>query len=137
MLNLCSGSICYPIHKSCFADIYFRPKCWNTKYYRKNWPRCASAKSLLSITEEIFATRLSYALTLFYLDWLFICIVSPSDAGIKWIEVMNGIRIYGNEVSLKEKRKKFFVDINCVERGKRDALFLYKCHTLLLVTSVV
>lgn len=62
----------------------------------------------------------------FYPDWLFICIVSPSEAVIEQTEVINGIRIYGNEAFMKGKREKFIVDIICLKReNKTGTLFLY------------
>jgi len=77
------------------------------------------------MTEEIFATCLFNILTLFCLDGLFICIVSPSDVVIKWIEVINRKRIHGNEAPLTGKKQKFIVDVKCLrEENQTGALIL-------------
>lgn len=78
-------------------------------------------------------------LTLLYLDWPLISMISPCDAVIKWTEVINTVRIYGNEAPRKGKREKFRWVLNVWEEEKQtDALiFIRICHMLLLVLSVV
>lgn len=141
LLNLCSVITCYPIHKSCFAVIYFRPvlSAGTPSTTRKNGQDVVVQNYyLLWLKRTSLLVYLFNVLTLFYLDWLFICIVFPSDTVINWIEVINGIKIYGNEASLKRKREKFFVAIKCLRReNQTDALFLHTCHILLMVRVVL